>query len=479
MQNCDIVIRGGTVVDGTGATGYAGDVAIAGDRIVAVGDCSGWHGAQAIDATGKIVAPGFIDVHTHDDVAVLETPAMPFKITQGVTTIIAGNCGISAAPLAFEGELPAPFTLMFQAERSRFPSVTAYRQAFAEARPAVNVGLLVGHSTLRVGAMGLDLGRGANAAEVEVMGAALERALAEGAIGLSSGLEYPPSKAAEIDEIVPLARRLGGFPHAVYTSHMRDEGDGLLDSVRETLETGRRSGARVVISHHKCAGMRNFGRSVETLAMIAKAQESQQVGLDVYPYTAASTALLHSFAKETPEVKVMWSRPHPEMGGRMLDDIAAGWGISRDEAIDRLHPAGAIYFCMDEGDLRRIISFPTSMIGSDGIPGSEKPHPRLWGTFPRVLGKYAREEGLLSLAQAVHKMTGLSAAQFGLSDRGRLAAGRKADVVVFDAETVIDRATYDDPEQPAAGISHVLVNGVVTLADGVQGAAGAGEFLSH
>ncbi|MEZ5715350.1 MAG: D-aminoacylase [Paracoccaceae bacterium] len=479
MEHCDILIRGGTVIDGSGAPGFTGDVAIEGDRILRVGDCTGWTAEHEIDARGQVVTPGFIDVHTHDDIAVLDTPAMPFKITQGVTSIIAGNCGISAAPLAFEGDLPAPFTLMFSAERSRFPSVTAYRAALAQARPAVNVGLLVGHSTLRVGAMGLDLTRGATAPEIEVMGAALDKALGEGAIGLSSGLEYPPSKAAEIDEIVPLARRMTAFPQTVYTSHMRDEGDGVLASVRETLETGRRSGARVVISHHKCVGAANFGRSVETLAAIAKAQEAQSVGLDVYPYTASSTALLPSFAATTPEVKVMWSRPHPEMGGRMLDDIAAIWGVTRDEAIDRLHPAGAIYFCMDEGDLRRILAFPTSMIGSDGIPGSEKPHPRLWGTFPRVLGRYAREEALLSLAQAVHKMTGLSAAQFGLTDRGRLAEGCKADVVVFDPETVIDRATYDDPEQPAAGISHVLVNGALALTDGAQTAERAGAFLHH
>ncbi len=479
MENCDILIRGGTVIDGTGAPGFAGDVAIKAGEIVAVGDCSGWTAERMIDAAGQIVSPGFIDVHTHDDVAVLETPAMPFKITQGVTSIIAGNCGISTAPLAAEGDLPPPFTLMFSAERSRFPSVTAYRAALAEAAPAVNVGLLIGHSTLRVGAMGLDLQRGATEAEIAHMAAALDTALAQGAIGLSTGLEYPPSKAAAIDEIVPLAARLKAHPQAVYTSHMRDEGDGVLSSVRETLETGRRSGARVVISHHKCAGAANFGRSVETLAAIAKAQETQEVGLDVYPYTAASTALLHSFARTTPEVKVMWSRAHPDMGGRMLDDIAAEWGVTRDAAIDRLHPAGAIYFCMDEGDLRRIIAFPTSMIGSDGIPGSEKPHPRLWGTFPRVLGRYAREEGLLSLAQAVHKMTGLSAAQFGLADRGRLAPGCRADVVVFDAEHVIDRATYDDPEQPAAGISHVLVNGAVALADGVQTGERAGAFLHH
>ncbi|WP_137701704.1 N-acyl-D-amino-acid deacylase family protein [Marimonas lutisalis] len=479
MENCDILIRGGTVIDGTGAPGYRGDVAITGDRIVCVGDCAGWQGAEVIDAAGRIVAPGFIDVHTHDDVAVLETPEMPFKITQGVTSIIAGNCGISAAPLAAEGELPPPFTLMFSAKKSRFADVDAYRAELARAAPAVNVGLLVGHSTLRVGAMGLDLDRGATAAEIEQMGTALERALAQGAIGLSTGLEYPPSKAAAIDEIVPLARRMTAFPHTVYTSHMRDEGDGVLESVRETLETGRQSGARVVISHHKCAGEANFGRSVETLALIAKAQESQEVGLDVYPYTAASTALLHSFAEKCTDVKVMWSRPHPEMSGRMLDDIAAGWGVTREEAIDRLHPAGAIYFCMDEGDLRRIISFPTSMIGSDGIPGSEKPHPRLWGTFPRVLGHYAREQGLLSMAQAVHKMTGLSSAQFGLSDRGRLAEEMKADVVVFDPDTVIDRASYDDPEQPAAGISHVLVNGVVTLENGMQTSRRAGAFLHH
>lgn len=479
MERCDIKIVDGTVVDGTGAPGYRGDLALIGDTIVACGDCDGWQAEHSIDAKNCIVAPGFIDVHTHDDVAALNTPQMPFKVTQGVTSIVAGNCGLSAAPLAVDGDLPPPFTLLFLEGGGRFRDVATYRTALETARPAVNLGLLVGHGSLRLGTMGTDLARAATEAEVARMQKGLDRQMRQGALGLSSGLEYPPAIAATIDEMVPLARQLRAFPGAIYTTHMRDEGDGLIASVRETLETGLAAGVGVVISHHKCSGEQNFGKSIQTLAMIKAARANGPVGLDVYPYDAGSTALLPEFTEDCREVKIMWSRPHPEMNGRLLDDIAADWGVSRATAIDRLNPAGAIYFSMDEADVRRIIAFPGAMIGSDGIPGSEKPHPRLWGTFPRVLGHYCRELRLLSLAQAVHKMTGLSAQTFGLTDRGVLAVGNKADITIFDAKRVIDRATYDDPEAPAEGITHVLVNGQVALENGAQTGVRAGGFLRH
>ncbi len=479
MEQSDVILQGGTVIDGSGAPGKIADVAVKGGDIVAVGDCSDWTADQVLDATGQIVAPGFIDVHTHDDVAVMETPDMPFKISQGVTTIIAGNCGISAAPFVPCDGLPPPFTLTFTDPASCYPNVDAYRRGVEAAGPAVNVALLAGHSSLRANVMGVDLDRAATEAEIAKMSQTLDLALRQGCVGLSSGLDYPPSLAAPMSEMVALAKILGRHPKSVYTSHMRDEGDFLVEAVTETIETGRLAKASVVISHHKCAGKSNFGKSVETLGIIAKAQKTQSVALDVYPYVASSTALIHRFVREANEIKVNWSVPHPEMGGRMLDDIAAQWGVSREQATDQLHPAGAIYFDMDEADLQRIIAFPTSMIGSDGIPGTEKPHPRLWGTFPRVLGRYARELGLISLAQAVHKMTGMSAANFGLADRGLVRTGMKADLVVFNADTVIDTATFDDPERPATGISHVLVNGAVSLTNGVQTGVRAGQFVTH
>lgn len=477
MPLCDVIIRRAQVYDGSGGAKFSADVAVAGDCIVAVGALADWTAARGIDADGLALAPGFIDVHTHDDNAVLEAPGMPFKISQGVTTIVAGNCGISAAPFTFCEGLPPPFTLGMADPDRAFPTVAAYRQAVERAKPVVNVALLAGHSSLRATVMKTDLDRPARADEVAAMAALLETALQDGAIGLSSGLDYPPALAAPMAEVVALAEVLAAHPNSIYTTHMRDEGNEVEAAVRESLDTARMAGARLVISHHKCAGISNFGKSVSTLAMIDKAAKGQTVGLDVYPYTASSSALIERFLPAADDILVNWSVPHPEMGGRMLNDIAGEWGIDRGEACRRLHPAGAIYFDMAEDDLRRIMAFPATMIGSDGIPGTEKPHPRLWGTFPRVLGHFARDQGVIPLETAIHKMTGLSAANFGFDDRGLIRPQMKADLVLFDPEKVIDRATFDDPERPAEGIAQVWVNGVEALADGVLTGKRAGVFL--
>lgn len=479
MPKCDLILKGGTVIDGSGSAGITADVAILGDKFAGIGDCAEWQPDLVTDVSGLIIAPGFIDVHTHDDNAVVHDPSMPFKISQGVTTVIVGNCGISAAPFAYCEGLPPPFTINMADPSNCYRTVAAYRAAVKRAAPAVNVALLAGHSSLRANVMKTDLDRPATEAEILHMAAELTQALTEGAIGLSSGLDYPPALAAPMVEMVALARVLATHPRAVYTTHMRDEGDDVVGSVVETIETARQADARVVISHHKCAGVANFGKSVETLALIAKAQKRQSVALDVYPYVASSSSLIHRFIAAADEILVNWSEPHPEMAGRMLNDIAAEWGISRAEAVDRLHPAGAIYFDMDEADLQRILAFPTSMIGSDGIPGTELPHPRLWGTFPRVLGHYARDLGILTLPQAVHKMTGMSAANFGLVDRGLIKVGMQADLVAFDAEQVIDTATFKDPERPARGIRQVFVNGVCSYENGTQTAQRGGRFLTH
>ncbi len=218
---------------------------------------------------------------------------------------------------------------------------------------------------------------------------------------------------------------------------------------------------------------------MQTLAAIAEAAQSQPVGLDVYPYTASSTALLPAFVARAGPVKVLSSAAHPEMSGRMLDDIAGDWGVSRAAATDRLMPAAAIYFDMDEEDLQRIMAFPATMIGSDGTPGVDSPHPRLWGTFPRVLSRYVRELRLLTLSQAIRKMTGLSADTFRLADRGYLREGYAADIVVFDPDTVQDRATYDAPEEPSAGIAQVIVNGAITLSGGQCTGDHGGRLLRH
>jgi N-acyl-D-amino-acid deacylase len=454
----DLVLRGGTILDGSGAPGFPGDVAIDGDRIAAVSGPGGVSGRQVIDIVGRCLAPGFIDTHTHDDHLVLIDPAMRPKVSQGIATVVVGNCGISLAPLALvDRDPPAPLNLLGRRQDFRYDSMAAYRAAVDAAAPAVNVAALVGHSSLRVAAMD-SLDRPARDSEVEAMRHALATALREGASGLSTGLYYPPAKAAVIDEVVPLAEEVakaGG----IYTTHMRDEDDDVIESLEETFETGRRAQVPVVVSHHKCAGRRNWGRSNATLARIDVAAAQQEVGVDVYPYAACSTVLTADGLDETIRVIVTWSTPHPEMAGRDLADIAAAWGVSQRAACQRLDPAGAVYFDMDEADVQRILAHPLVMVGSDGLPEDAHPHPRLWGTFPRVLGHYARDLGLFSLAEAVRKMTSLPADKFRLTDRGRIRAGGFADLVVFDPATVADSATFEKPIAAAKGIELLLVNG--------------------
>jgi N-acyl-D-amino-acid deacylase len=240
---------------------------------------------------------------------------------------------------------------------------------------------------------------------------------------------------------------------------MRTEMDNVLESIAVSVATADRAKIQLVISHHKCAGPRNWGRTRETLPVIAEAAKHQPIALDAYPYTAGSTNLRLDQVTADIRIMIAWSRPHPEMTGRDLADVAAEWGVDLHEAARRLDPAGAIYFQMDEDDVRRVLRFPLTMIGSDGLPHDTHPHPRLWGTFPRVIGHYARDLGLFPIETAIHKMTGLPARVFKLDGRGRIAAGAFADLVVFDPETIIDRATYDDPKQFSAGVDRVFVNG--------------------
>ena len=458
------ILRGGTVIDGTGARRFCADVAIKGERIAAVGEVAKATGAREIDAGGMIVAPGFIDVHTHDDRALFASPEMAAKASQGVTTVITGNCGVSLAPLALDREPPPPLDLIGAASDYRYPRFADYLAALEREPAALNAACLVGHSSLRVGAM-KELARPAGADEIAQMRGALAEALDAGAIGLSSGLYYAPAShapAAEIDALAALLRRAG----ALYTTHMRNEAEGVLDSLDESFAVGRKAEVPVVISHHKTTGRANFGRTAETLPKIAAAMAGQEVGLDAYPYVASSTVLHGDRHEQALRVMITWSNPRPEMAGRELADIAREWGTDLAEAVRRLQPAGAIYWMMDEADVQRVLAFPATMIGSDGLPHDRHPHPRLWGTFPRVLGHYARELGLFDLETAVRKMTGLPAARFGLAGRGILAPGGFADLVVFDPATIIDRATFAEPIAPATGIAQVFVNGRPVWAEG-------------
>ncbi len=452
----DLVLRGGRVLDGTGAAAIGADVAIAGDRIAAIGRVPRGSGRQEIDVTGLAVAPGFIDVHTHDDRALLAT-GMDAKISQGVTTVIAGNCGISLAPLVPRGTLPPPLDLIGDEGSYRFARFADYLDALDAAPPATNAACLVGHSTLRVGAMDA-LERAADESEIAAMRRALGEALEAGAIGLSSGLWYAPANAAPKSEIVALAK-LASAAGAVYTTHMRDEADHVLDSLDETFAVGREASLPVVISHHKVLGRKNFGRTEQTLPKIAAAIAMQPLGLDAYPYIASSTVLRPQNVPLALKVLITWSKSRPETAGRELAAIAQEWGVSEQEACARLQPAGAIYFMMNEADVRRVLAFEHTMIGSDGLPHDVHPHPRLWGTFARVLGHYCREERLFPLAEAVRKMTALPAARFALAGR------------------IIDRATFAAPTTPAAGIHLVLVNGTPVWRDGAATGARPGRAL--
>ncbi|MBK8742388.1 MAG: D-aminoacylase [Betaproteobacteria bacterium] len=469
-----VLLRGGTVIDGTGAPRFTADVRIEGARIVAIGAGLVEEGAWVIDATGKIVAPGFIDVHTHDDYLAQSAPRMLPKISQGVTTVVTGNCGISLAPLV-HANVPPPLNLLGGPDKYIYPTMAAYAAAVDAARPAVNVAALVGHSTLRVAAMG-DPYRAATAAEQARMGELLREGMAAGATGLSSGVFYPPGAAADIDELALLAG-IAGEMGGVYTTHIRQEADQVLDSLDEAFITARRGRVPLVISHHKCAGPQNWGRSVQTIAHIDAARRDQAIGLDCYPYIASSTVLRGEMVDGIIDILITFSVPHPEMAARTLADIAREWQCTQREACERLQPGGACYFQMREDDVRRVLQYPATMIGSDGLPHDQHPHPRLWGTFPRVLGHYSRDVGLFSLETAVHKMSGLSARQFRLADRGEIRAGAFADIVVFDAATVMDTATFEKPNAQAIGVECVLVNGAVAYRHGNVAPSRHGRFL--
>ena len=304
----------------------------------------------------------------------------------------------------------------------------------------------------------------------------LREGLDAGAIGLSSGVFYATGAAADVDELALLAR-VAGDAGGIYTTHIRNEMNDVFAALDEAFDAARRGNVPVVISHHKCAGPQNWGRTTQTLAHIDAARARQPIGLDAYPYVAGSTVLRADLVDGIIDVIITWSVPHPEMATRHLADIAAEWRCTQQEACERLQPGGACYFQMREDDVQRVLRYPATMIGSDGLPHDRHPHPRLWGTFPRVLGHYSRDLELFPLEIAVHKMTGLSARRFNLQERGELRAGWFADVCVFDPVTVADVATFEQPQAASSGIDHVLVNGTIALRRGHAVADRAGRFL--
>lgn len=501
------ILAGGEVIDGTGSTRRPADVWLEGALIADVRSPAEGHppGAEVVDCSGQTIAPGFIDVHSHGDVAGLLDFADTSKILQGVTTEVVGNCGFSYAPRArqFADLLDQVVDLMLPGVAWRGQSFDDYWTA-AEAHGLVtNAAPLVGHGALRISAMGME-DRPATAQELSRMRDFLAEALDAGAFGFSTGLIYPPGVYASTEEIIDLARLLG---RRLYATHMRGESDTLEQSVAEAIAIGAAAGVQVQISHHKAAGRANWGRTARTLEMIDEARaRGQNVRVDVYPYTASSTDLSaclppwaqaggptamlerlkstaalgamrrdieqgipgweNLFAAAGPgAVRIAFSGDH-RFEGQTLAEIAQVLGM---DAIDALFEVlrreslrvSMILFWLDESDVQRVIAYRWSMIGSDGGPGGfgGKPHPRAFGTFPRTLGRYVSELGLLTLEQAVHKMTGLSAETFQVPQRGILAPGMTADIVVFDAGKIRDGATFEEPETPPVGISRVYLAG--------------------
>lgn len=474
----DLIIRHGWIVDGTGAPRFESDIAVSGDQISAIGYLDCVDAAREIDATGRVVAPGFIDAHTHDDRALLVMPDMTPKVSQGVTSLVAGNCGVSLAPLVIEGRPPPPLDLLGpDVGTFRFPRFRNFVEALGDAPPAVNCALLVGHITLRHRTMDR-LDRPATAEETGAMCRLVEETMEEGAIGFSTGLDYPPAVASSRGEVQTLVEAVKAFG-GLYCSHTRNYFEGVEEALDEALEIGEETGVPVVISHHQVTGAMNFGKSRRTLARIDAARRRHAVGLDAYPYNASSKTLDPGRAKPGVRIMVTWSLAHPDRVGQDLVDIAREWNCTEEEAAERLLPAGAIYFQLDEKDVQRILAYQHTMIGSDGLPHDVHPHPRLWGTFPRVLGHYARDLGLMPLEEAVRRMTSLPAAWFGLRDRGVLRPGAFADIVIFDPSTIADRATFMKPAQLAAGIDAVIVNGRVVWAQGAHTGARPGRVLAR
>jgi len=494
----DIIIRNAAVLDGTGADAFVADVAVEGGRISAV-ETGGVSGSAPleIDGSGLTLCPGLIDTHAHDDGAFFRHPGMEFKLAQGVTTVVSGNCGFSAVPADPAQDSVAASGGILAGLEGEFTDLDGYFAAALERRPAINNMMLVGHNTVRTLVMGMEQ-RLPTGQELSRMRDHVTRALDQGACGFSTGLIYRPGRWSNTDEVVALASAARDND-ALYTTHMRNEGDHLLDAVDETLTIGRDAGVHAHISHHKAAGPGNWGKVRESLAKVdAALAAGQRVTLDVYPYTAGSGRMVEYFnldriSRELAEVIRIASCPaFREYEGKMAKDIAAAEGIDVTEVIRKIltAPKGdrtiCIQFIIDEQDVETNLAHADMMVGSDGIPDLRgKPHPRLFGTFPRVLGHYVRERGVLSLPEAVRRMTSLPARVFGMENRGRVAPGCWADLLLFDAGHIIDRATYDAPQTEPDGVRAVIVNGQLAYeqplagAPGVHTGVGSGRMLRY
>jgi N-acyl-D-amino-acid deacylase len=512
----DIIIRGGTVFDGLGASGVEGDVAIGGGRILSIARGIRTRGAVEIDARGRAVAPGFVDIHSHGDGNLWADPRAESLIRQGVTTIVVGQDGSSRAPRTAGGR---------EDSRYQFENFDALWSALTHLSPSVNVASMVGLGTIRDIVVG-DTDRPATAAEMVRMEQFVRDAVAAGACGASTGLEYTPGAFAPRDELIALSRHLAAR-RLPYATHMRNEDDRVLEAIDEAIAVARGAGCPLEISHLKCEGPRNWGKLDQAFTRIADARAAGcDAAFDRYPYVAYQTGLTNLFpvwsrdggtdaflarlADATTSARIRtetlakveliggWNdvlisnvanAADRAVEGQRLGDYASHRGTDPYEAtvelLEHNHGnVGMVGFAMSEDNLDRIFAHPQSMVCSDGgsfaVDGPARdghPHPRGLGTFSRVLGRYVRERRALTLEQAIHKMSGFPASRVHLRDRGRLAAGAAADVVVFDPSTVHDAATYEQPFQYPVGIEIVIVNGIIALRDGQRSAQHAGVPL--
>lgn len=491
----DLVIKGATVVDGSGAAGVVQDVGIEGDRIVAINPNIKAESAETLDVTGLVLSPGFIDVHSHDDFHVLIEPEVRHNILQGITTAIVGNCGFGAAG-SEAGKIQMKAINEPSAELPDWAGYAGYLDEVAKTSPALNVAALVGHHTARRQAMGGVKNRPPTDDEMATMLASVEEGMQAGAVGMSTGLVYEPGRYASTEEVVLLATVVGRHD-GLYVSHMRDEGSRLLDSIKETLHIGEASGCAVEISHHKTVGKDNWGKVARSLEMIEEAvAQGRNVTADQYPYTARSTMLFAlvqngtfapgdggAMGKSEPSEVLLCSVPgYSEFEGRTLQSFVDEFDLPGEEAANKLlHDYSdsilVAAFGMDEGDVRMVMAHSSTMIGTDGLDRGSKPHPRAWGTYPRVLGKYVREEGVISLENAIYKMTAFPAEKFGITGRGLIKEGYYADLVMFDPNTIIDGATYENPRVGPIGMPHVIVNGQFAVRDGQHTGSRSGQAL--
>lgn len=498
-QQYDIIIKNGKIVDGSGNSWFYGDVGILKGKIVATGKLSG-AATKTLDAKGLIVAPGFIDVHTHIEGNDLRVPTAPNFILDGVTSVVTGNCG------------------------SSYTDIARYFRQLDSVKTSINVATLIGHNDVREAVMG-ESQRDPTAEEQKKMEALVEKAMRDGAVGLSTGLIYIPGTYSKPSEVIGLAKAAAKH-NGVYASHIRDEADGMTEAVEEAINIGRQAGLPVEISHFKTTYKPNWGRSASMVAQVEKARkEGIEVTVDQYPYIASSTSLntrLPSWVFSGGRDSVLWrlkdpaSRarivkamkadlkekqaknysyclvarygPDSTINGMNISQVNVKWGskptaANEIETILKMVEAGGasmVFFSMDENDLKTIMQYPFNMVASDaGINqfGSGVPHPRGYGTNARVLGRYVREMKIIRLEEAIRRMTSLPAQKFQLNDRGLLRPGMAADIVVFDENTVSDKATFEKPHQYSVGFKYVLVNGYLTVDDGKHTGMKGGEVL--